>query len=111
MKPATVTPKRNEGDMAYLIGVDGGTESIRAFVFDLEGRPKGSHASAYQTQFPEPSWAEQNPEDWWRCMGLAVRGAVNAAGIRVKDVLALCVDTTCCSVVSVDSDGKPLRPR
>jgi sugar (pentulose or hexulose) kinase len=95
--------------MSYLIGVDGGTESIRAFVFDLEGRPKGSHASAYQTQFPNPSWAEQNPEDWWRCMGEAVHGAVNAAGIRVKDVLALCVDTTCCSVVAVDPDGKPLR--
>ncbi|ULE34380.1 FGGY family carbohydrate kinase [Mycobacterium sp. IDR2000157661] len=46
--------------MAYLIGVDGGTESIRAFVFDLEGRPKGSHASAYQTQLPQPGWAEQN---------------------------------------------------
>src|SRR6476620_1271567 len=96
--------------MAYLIGVDGGTESIRAFVFDLEGRPKGSHASAYQTHFPEPSWAEQNPEDWWHCMGEAVRGAVNAAGIRVKDVLALCADTTCCSVVAADPDGKPLRP-
>ena len=64
--------------MAYLIGVDGGTESIRAFVFDLEGRPRGSHASAYKTYFPKPSWAEQNPEDWWRCIGEAVRGAVNA---------------------------------
>ncbi len=27
--------------MAYLLGVDGGTESIRAIVFDLDGRPKG----------------------------------------------------------------------
>ena len=49
--------------MAYLLGVDGGTESIRAIVFDLEGRPKGSHASEYQTQFPKPGWAEQHPED------------------------------------------------
>ena len=57
--------------MAYLLGIDGGTESIRAIVFDLDGRPKGSHASAYQTQFPKPSWAEQNPEDWWRCLGEA----------------------------------------
>ena len=55
--------------MAYLIGVDGGTESLRAFVFDLEGRPRGSHASAYQTHFPQPSWAEQNPEDWWQAHG------------------------------------------
>ena len=32
-------------------------------------------------------------------MGEAVRGAVNAVGIRVNDVLALCVDIICCSVV------------
>jgi ribulokinase len=96
--------------MAYLIGIDGGTESIRAIVFDLEGRPKGSHASPYQTQFPKPSWAEQDPEDWWRGLGEAVRGAVKAAGISAADVLAIAVDTTCCSVVAVDGDGKPLRP-
>lgn len=96
--------------MAYLIGVDGGTESLRAIVFDLEGRPKGSHASAYRTEFPKPSWAEQNPEDWWRCLGEAVRGAVTAAEISADQVLALAVDTTCCSVVAVDAEGKPLRP-
>jgi len=96
--------------MAYLLGIDGGTESIRAIVFDLEGRPKGAHASPYRTDFPKPSWAEQNPEEWWRCLGEAVRGAVNAAGISADQVLALAADTTCCSVVAVDEDGTPLRP-
>jgi len=61
--------------MAYLLGVDGGTESIRAIVFDLEGRPKGSHACEYLTQFPKAGWAEQHPDDWWRAMGDATRGA------------------------------------
>ena len=96
--------------MAYLLGIDGGTESIRAIVFDPEGRPKGAHASPYRTDFPKPSWAEQNPEDWWRCLGEAVRGAVKAAGISADQVLALAADTTCCSVVAVDEDGTPLRP-
>ena len=56
--------------MSYVIGVDGGTESLRAFVFDLDGLLRGSHATAYKTDFPKPSWAEQDPEDWlagaWR---------------------------------------------
>ena len=46
--------------MAYLFGVDGGTEGIRAIRFDLDGWPKGSYASAYQTGVPNPGWAEQN---------------------------------------------------
>ena len=96
--------------MAYLLGVDGGTESIRAIVFDLEGRPKGSHASEYQTQFQKPGWAEQHPEDWWRAMGQAARGALAAAGIAPDQVIAMAVDTTCCSVVALDADATPLRP-
>ena len=96
--------------MGYFLGIDGGTESIRAILFDPEGRPKGSHASAYQTQFPKPGWAEQDPLDWWRCLGEAVRGAVAAAGVSADQIIALCVDTTCCSVVAVDADGVPLRP-
>ncbi|MBV8586446.1 MAG: carbohydrate kinase [Verrucomicrobia bacterium] len=96
--------------MNYLIGVDGGTESLRAFVFDLDGVPRGSHATAYKTDFPEPSWAEQDPEDWWQALGASVKGALAKANVAAQDVIALCVDTTCCSVVTLDRDGRPLRP-
>jgi ribulokinase len=94
----------------YVLGVDGGTESLRAGVFDLQGRPLALASSAYATDFPQPSWAEQNPDDWWRALGLAVRQAVQEAKIRPHEVAALAVDTTCCSVVALDSAGKPLRP-
>ena len=96
--------------MSYVIGVDGGTESIRAFVFDLEGRPLASAATPYKTDFPNPSWAEQNPEDWWSAMGQSVKAAVAKSGVAVADIIALAVDTTCCSVVALDESGKPLRP-
>lgn len=96
--------------MSYLIGVDGGTESIRAFVFDLAGHPIASHATPYKTEFPQPSWAEQNPEDWWQGMGASVKGALAKAGVSPADVIAMSVDTTCCSVVALGADGKALRP-
>lgn len=96
--------------MGYVIGVDGGTESIRAFVFDLDGRVVASHATAYRTEFPNPSWAEQNPEDWWAAMGQSVKGALAKSGVAAADVIAMSIDTTCCSVVALDRDGKPLRP-
>ena len=96
--------------MSYLIGVDGGTEGIRAFVFDLDGRIIASHATPYTTEFPHPSWAEQNPEDWWAAMGASVKGAMAKSGVNPADILAMSADTTCCSVVALGSDGRPLRP-
>jgi ribulokinase len=96
--------------MAYVIGVDGGTESIRAQVFDLEGRSLGAHAAPYETRFPRPAWAEQDPEAWWRAMGAAVRGAVADAGVAADRIEALACDTTSCTVVALDAAGAPLRP-
>src|SRR5262245_55868312 len=94
----------------YVIGVDGGTESLRAGVFDLQGQPCAFASSAYPTSFPQPGWAEQNPDDWWRALGSAVRQAVQQAMIRPDQVAALSVDTTCCSVLALDAAGKALRP-
>lgn len=43
----------------YVVGVDGGTEGIRAGVFDLEGNAVACASSNYNTNFPKPGWAEQ----------------------------------------------------
>jgi ribulokinase len=96
--------------MAYVIGIDGGTESVRAFVFDLKGRNLASFARTYATQFPAPGRAEQDPREWWTAMGEAVRGAVQQAGIRPGEVVGLAADTTSCSVVVLDAEWQPLRP-
>jgi hypothetical protein len=95
---------------AWCAGVDGGTESIRAGVFDLDGRPLSFASAPYPTTFPAPGWAEQEPADWWAGLGCAVREAVASAGIQPTQVAALCVDTTCCTVVALDAAGDALRP-
>lgn len=43
----------------YVIGVDGGTEGIRAGVFDTEGRALAFFSCPYKTSFPRPGWAQQ----------------------------------------------------
>ncbi len=94
----------------FLIGVDGGTESIRAGVFDTKGNPLAYASTNYQTNFPYPGWAEQEPRDWWKALAVSVRKAVQDSGIAAEQVSALAVDTTCCSVVALDDSGVPLRP-
>ena len=75
--------------MAYVIGIDGGTESVRAFVFDLEGRPKGIGVVSYPTAFPEPGQAEQNPDDWWLALGEATQQALQAASVTPDEIDAI----------------------
>jgi sugar (pentulose or hexulose) kinase len=96
--------------MACVIGIDGGTEGLRAHVFDLIGRPLGAASVAYGTDFPAPGRAEQDPEDWWLACGAAVRKALSEAGVGPWGVEALACDTTSCSVVALDEAGRPLRP-
>ncbi len=94
----------------YVIGVDGGTESLRTGVFDLSGNPLAFASVTYPTNFPVPGWAEQDPDDWWNALGRSVRQAVIDAKVSKQEILGLCLDTTCCSVVVLDGAGNPLRP-
>ncbi|MDC0077926.1 FGGY family carbohydrate kinase [Deltaproteobacteria bacterium] len=94
----------------YLLGVDGGTEGLRAGIFDVFGTPLAYASTSYPTQFPAPSWAEQNPNDWWDALGKSVRKAISDSGISVDQIAAMAVDTTCCSVVALDDSGNPVRP-
>lgn len=96
-----------------VIGVDGGTESIRACCFDANGKVVGqSCAVPYTTRHPHPGWAEQDPEDWYNCLGQAVRGALQSVRELedLFDIKAICVDTTCCSVVALNEHNEPLMP-
>ncbi|WP_308910538.1 FGGY-family carbohydrate kinase [Pseudokordiimonas caeni] len=94
----------------YFIGIDGGTEGIRAGIFDARGRPLAFAATPYTTRFPAPAHAEQDPVDWWAGCGQSVRKAMAAAGIPADQVKGLAVDTTNCSVVLLDTEGEPVRP-
>ena len=94
----------------FLLGVDAGTESLRAGIFDLFGNPLAFSSTAYSTEFPQPGWAEQNPLDWWNALGSSVRSAIHEGGVDSNAIAAMAVDTTCCSVVALDEKGDPLRP-
>ncbi len=96
--------------MAYFLTADGGTESLRARVYDLAGAERGSVAVPYDTRFSAGARAEQDPADWWANFVKAARGAIAEAGINPGAIEAIAYATTCCSVVALDEAGNALRP-
>lgn len=93
---------------SLVLGVDGGTEGLRASLFDTSGNQLSVGIASYRTVHPQTAWAEQSPDDWIQALGAAVRKCV--AGHPVEAIKAMSIDTTCCTVVALDASGKPLRP-
>lgn len=96
--------------MPYFLTADGGTESLRARIYDLTGHCLASEAVPYKTHFSSGARAEQDPEDWWQAFLLASRQAIAASGVGASEIEAIAFATTCCTVVALDASGKPLRP-
>lgn len=96
--------------MAYVLTADGGTESLRARLYDLSGKCLASHAEPYETKFSAGARAEQNPADWWANFVTASRAVIAEAGVAPDAVQAIAYATTCCSVVALDENGDALRP-
>ncbi|MEM0937427.1 MAG: FGGY family carbohydrate kinase [Pseudomonadota bacterium] len=96
--------------MAYMLTADGGTESLRARVYDLDGTCLASHAEPYDTAFSAGARAEQNPADWWTNFMTASRAAIAQSGVDPAAIDAIAYATTSCTVVALDENGNALRP-
>lgn len=96
--------------MAYFLTADGGTESLRARIYDLDGQCLASVAVAYETKFSAGARAEQDPEDWWSAFVTASRQAISESRIDPSAIESICLATTSCTVVALDAQGRALRP-
>lgn len=96
--------------MPYLLGIDVGTQSLRACLFDVTGRLVGEAVERYPTMHPRPGWVEQDPADWLGALQTSVARVVAESGVPAAEVAALSYGCTSCTVVAVDETGQALRP-
>ena len=89
------------------IGVDVGTLSARAGVFDPIGRLIASARRPIAIWREPGEIVEQSSDDIWRAATLAVREAVEASGLPPEAIAGMGFDATC-SLVALDRDARPL---
>jgi FGGY-family pentulose kinase len=92
-----------------FLGLDVGTQSVRAALFDLAGSCRAFATAPLDTFHPHPTWAEQDPAQWWRAIQTAVPAALAKAGCKAEDVAGIGLDCTACTVLPCTQDGTPLR--
>jgi L-ribulokinase len=105
------------------LGLDFGTEAVRALLVDLKGRERASAAVKYphgvisetlpETKEPLPAdFALQHPGDWLDASCRAVREALTQAGLDTSagpiDLVGIGVDFTSCTMLPSRSDGTAL---
>ena len=93
-----------------VLAIDVGTQSVRALVFDPRGTLVAHSRIPIEPYVsPEPGWAEQDAELYWRSIGQAT-AALWAAGVARRDAIAgVTLTTQRGTVVVTDEAGTPLR--
>ncbi len=88
--------------MKYLLGVDVGTTSLKAVVFDENATPVKSITKDY-TLISKGETVEFPAEDYWKIF----KEALDEARVDFK-IEALAIDTQCETMILTDGEGKPL---
>lgn len=80
-------------------------------MIDERGRVIASGAEEHRAfDSLQPGWAEQSPEDWWRACGIAVRRALEAAGISATEIACVGFSGQMHGAVLLDERGEVVRP-
>ena len=95
-------------DAARLyLGIDVGTASVRAGVFDATGARQGLGVEPITLYRPREDYVEQSSSDIWRAAGVAVRAALAEAKASPGAVRGIGFDATC-SLVVLDENDEPV---
>ncbi len=95
--------------MAFVLAHDLGTTGNKATLFDASGALIASHTEPYPVHYPQPGWAEQDGEDWWRSVCLSTRALLQATRIQPQDVRVISFSGQMMGLLPIDARGRPLR--
>jgi D-ribulokinase len=93
--------------MSVWIGIDLGTQSVRALAVTGDGRVLGA-ASRPLASYREGDRHEQDPRDWWRQLAAACSEALD--GVPPAEIAGVAVDATSGTILLTSPYGEPLTP-
>lgn len=96
------------GKISYMIGVDIGTTSTKAVLFEENGKILASANEGYPLYTPSPNVAEQDPEEIFEAVIYTVRQIMRKSRVAPEQILLVSFSTAMHSVIPIDHDGKPL---
>lgn len=91
----------------FYIGIDVGTGSARAGIFNREGRLISQASQDIKIWKPKTDFVQQSSENIWEAVCHSVKQAMTQANLGAQQIGGLGFDATC-SLVVLGESGKPL---
>ncbi len=95
--------------MQYILAHDLGTSGDKATIFSVDGTLVGSAVYAYQTDYFNGTWAEQDANDWWRAVCTTTKDLIAEIGILPEEIAAVSFSGQMMGCLCVDRNGIPMR--
>ncbi len=92
-----------------FLGIDAGTTSLKAGLFDERGAARAMVNEEYQLVTPTADQAELDPEEYWRACVSAVRRVLEHANVLHEEIVAMGVSSQGETTIAVDANGRALR--
>jgi gluconokinase len=92
----------------YVIGLDIGTTSVKAVVFNLSGNVIAETEKMIKSYYPQQGWVEQNPCEIEVSAVQAVRDVIEAANIQKNELVTIGFSSAMHSLICVNQYGEPL---
>ncbi|MBL8134862.1 MAG: xylulokinase [Anaerolineae bacterium] len=95
--------------MRTLLGIDVGTSSVKAVLFNPDvGKIEAAAAQEYPLHKPAPGYAEHQPDDWWQAAAAAVKAALASTPEAEVKAIGLCGQMH--GTAFLDRAGDSIRP-
>ncbi|MDH4269962.1 MAG: FGGY family carbohydrate kinase, partial [Dehalococcoidia bacterium] len=92
----------------HFIVIDGGTQNIKAFIFDENGNEVHGESSPVAPYFAlQPDFAEQDAEAYLRIAQEVTRSAVQNSRVAANTLAGVAITTHRSTIVPVDQNGNP----
>jgi len=95
-----------QGD--YVIGIDIGTSSAKAGVFDFSGKIIGEAHAEYPVLIPQPGWREQKAEWWWKATVKLLRELTAKIDLKKGNLKGIAITHQRLTFVPVDKRVEPI---
>jgi xylulokinase len=94
---------------SVLLGIDIGSSACKVAAFSVNGTVLAQDNVEYNIYYPQPGWAEQNPDEWWQAVCKAIKEILQSGRIKAEQIKGIGIDGQSWSAIPVDKKGKVLH--